>query len=107
MGYIEKEKKPAGRAALNRASLSMLQFYTGGPENGTPKIPAEAINTICKLIKAQFYEKSIKECLSNYEIPSVEATTNRTANSAAKQPSCYDLDRRPRTVQKLTSEESS
>jgi hypothetical protein len=83
----------------------MIQFYTGGPETSTPKIPLDAINTICKLIKAQFYEKSLKESLNNFEIPSVEVTT-RTQNSGVRQQqaSCYDLDRRPKTTKKLSSD---
>lgn len=33
----------------------MIQFYTGGPENKTPNISIDAIDTICRIIKAQFY----------------------------------------------------
>jgi hypothetical protein len=43
-----------------KTSVSMVQFYTGGPDNKTPTIPFDAVNTICQFLKAQFYEKSLK-----------------------------------------------
>lgn len=46
-----------------KSSMSLLQFYSGGMNTKTPPIPIEAINTICRLVKAQNYEKLLREAL--------------------------------------------
>jgi hypothetical protein len=54
-GYIEREKKHPEKSGLLKTSVSIIQFYTGGPDNKTPAIPPEAVNTICQILKAQFF----------------------------------------------------
>jgi hypothetical protein len=86
----------------------MLQFYTGGIEHRPLTIPFEAINTICQIFKLQYYEKALRQTLENYEFSAPNEVSYRTQRSGMfwKQPSIYDLDKRPRTNCKIPEESS-
>ena len=67
----------------------MKQFYSGGVEKATVTIDPKQLEMICRLIKSQYYQKSIKDGLNGVEIDRRSDRTQRTFLSTAKPSSCF------------------
>ena len=86
----------------------MVQFYTGGLDASIPSLPDDAISSICKILKAHHYEKSIKLVLDNFDVSKCHSFSGRTTKTIKStinsQKNYIDLDRRPKSVAKNCEE---
>jgi len=62
----------------SESMISMKSFYSGGCRQMTQNISQEHIDTICQLIKSNYYQKHIFEALNNMEIMNKTESTHRT-----------------------------
>jgi hypothetical protein len=89
----------------------MVQFYTGGLDNGVPSVSQDAIATICKVIKAHHYQKVIKNTLDSYDFinkcfdPSTR--TQKSTVYSLRTMTMNDVDKNPKSMVRLNECESS
>ena len=70
-------------------AVSIKQFYSGGAEQLQVVVSHEQLDVICRMIRSQFYQRSIREGLNGVELESRHEPTQRTQNSTVKQSSSY------------------
>ncbi|CAM6005357.1 unnamed protein product [Sphagnum balticum] len=104
----ERMADPEGteKVQLLDESLIVDEFYSGGPEETPHEISNQAISTICEVIKAQFYEKSIRETLESIDINNLELTRRTQRSGTAKATSICDIEKRGKSRGELKEKES-